>query len=277
MKTKAWSNWPVRILLLIYSVIVIYPLFWTVTTSFKTTNEFYDNPWSLPTSFSIANYVNAFEKANIGSYFFNSIVVTIGALAICITISFMAAYVITRYDTRWLRGLRKLYMLALFFPIAFKIVPLFMLLNQLHLLDNRFGLILVYAATSIPFTVFLMIGFLSTISKDYEEAAMIDGCSRYGILFRIILPMAQSGLITVVIFNFMSYWNEYIMALSFITTEGKRTLTLGIAYLMEVQRYATDWGALFAALVIVMVPTLLLYSLLQRKITSGLNMGGLKG
>jgi len=165
----------------------------------------------------------------------------------------------------------------LFFPVTFKIVPLFMLLNDIHLLDSLFGLIIVYAASSIPFSVFLLGGFLASIPKDYEEAAMMDGCGRFGILFRIIAPMATSGLVTVLIFNFMSYWNEYIMALSFITTESKRTITLGISYLMEVERYSTDWGALFAGLVIVMIPTMLLYAVLQKKITSGLNMGGLKG
>lgn len=143
----------------------------------------------------------------------------------------MAAYVIARYDFKLFRWMKKLYIVALFFPVAFKIVPLFMLLGKIHLLDSLLGLVLAYSATTIPFTIF----------------------------------------------NFMSYWNEYIMALSFITTESKRTLTLGIAYLMEVQRYATDWGALFACPVIVMILTLVLYALLQRKITAGINVGGLKG
>ncbi|KIL41375.1 ABC transporter [Gordoniibacillus kamchatkensis] len=271
------ANLPARIVLLAYSVIVLYPLFWTVTASFKTTTEFYKNPWALPKALHWGNYINAFNKANIGAYFLNSVFVTAAALAISTTLAFMAAYVIARYDFPVFQWIRKLYMVALFFPVAFKIVPLFLLLNQIHLLDSLWGLVIVYAASSIPFTVFLMTGFLGSISKEYEEAAMMDGCSRFGILFRIIAPMARAGLVTVIVFNFMSYWNEYIMALSFISTESKRTLTLGLAYLMEVQRYATDWGALFAGLVIVMVPTMVLYALLQKQITSGLNVGGLKG
>ncbi|WP_068777078.1 carbohydrate ABC transporter permease [Paenibacillus sp. FJAT-26967] len=278
MKLKSFlSNLPARVILLIYSVIVLYPLLWTVTTSFKTTNEFYENPWSMPKSFQWTNYINAFKEASIGSYFVNSVLVTLLSMAICMILSFMAAYVISRYDFKAFRWMKKMYLVALFFPVAFKIVPLFQLLGDMHLLDSLFGLVLAYSATTIPFTIFLMAGFLESISKEYEEAAMIDGCSRFGVLFRIIAPMARSGMITVAIFNFMSYWNEYIMALSFITTESKRTLTLGIAYLMEVQRYATDWGALFAGLVIVMIPTLVLYALLQRKITAGINVGGLKG
>ncbi|QNK57955.1 carbohydrate ABC transporter permease [Paenibacillus sp. PAMC21692] len=266
-----------RIPLVLYSVVVLYPLVWTVFSSFKTTTEFYASPFSFPTVFDFTNYVKAFTEASIGSYMWNSVAVSVFAILLCNGFAFTAAYVLVRYTFPFSGLLKRIFMSAMFIPIAFSIIPLFMMLNQIHLLDNRFGLVLVYAASAIPFTVYLMTGFLASISREYEEAARMDGCNNFGVLFRIIAPMARSGLITVTIFNFMTFWNEYIMALSFISSESKRTLTLGIAFLMEVQRYATDWGALFAGLVIVMIPTLVLYALLQRKITSGLNMGGLKG
>jgi len=271
------STLPTRIVLVLYSFVVLYPLVWTIYTSFKTTNEFYANPWALPKQISFDNFAKAFQEANIGHYFFNSAFVAVIALAICNTFAFAAAYAIARYTFPFSKWIKRLYMSALFFPAAFSIVPLFMLLNKLHLLDSQLGLSVAYAAASIPFTIYLLTGFLVTISKEYEEAAMMDGCSSFGILFRIIAPMARSGIITITIFNFMGFWNEYIMALSFISTESKRTLTLGLAYLMEVQRYSTDWGALFAGLVTVMIPSMVLYAVLQRKITSGINMGGLKG
>lgn len=268
---------PTRILLFLYSVVVLFPLIWTFYTSFKTTNEFYDNPWTLPKQITFDNYIKAFQDANIGQYFFNSVYVAVIALILCNTFAFAASYALVRYKFFFSKVIKRVYMSALFFPAAFSIVPLFMLLNEINLLDSLFGLSIAYAASSIPFTIYLLSGFLVTISREYEEAAMIDGCSQFGILFRIIAPMARSGIITITIFNFMGFWNEYIMALSFISTESKRTLTLGLAYLMEVQRFATDWGALFAGLVTVMIPTLILYTLLQRKITSGISMGGLKG
>mgnify|MGYP001194408761 CR=1 FL=1 len=276
-KSKFLANLPTRIILLLYSVIVLFPLIWTIYTSFKTTTEFYANPWSLPKQISFENYRNAFNEANIGAYFGNSLIVTVLALIICNTFAFMAAYVIARYHFPFSKLLKRMYMAALFFPVAFVVVPLFMLLNQIHLLDSLFGLSIAYAAHSIPFTIYLLTGFLATIPHEYEEAGMIDGCSRFGILFRIIAPMAVPGIVTITIFNFMAYWNEYIMALSFISSENKRPLTLGLAYLMEVQRFSTDWGALFAGLVIVMVPTMVLYAILQRKITSGISIGGIKG
>ncbi|WP_106766924.1 carbohydrate ABC transporter permease [Paenibacillus faecalis] len=271
------SNLLTRIVLLIYSLIVLYPLFWTLMTSFKTTTEFYDNPWSLPSSLSWENYINALDKANLGAYFFNSILVTAIALVVCNGLSFAAAYVIARFQFPFRKWLQKLYMGSLFIPVAFSIIPLFILLNNMNLLDSLIGLSLAYAASAIPFTIYLLIGFLITIPKEYEEAAAIDGCSNFKTMIQVILPMAKSGMITITIFNFMAFWNEYVMALSFITTETKRTLTLGLAYLMEIQRFSTDWGALFAGLVLVMLPTMLMYALLQRKITAGLNMGGIKG
>ncbi|CAH0120898.1 Diacetylchitobiose uptake system permease protein NgcG [Paenibacillus sp. CECT 9249] len=282
MKTERKSDpflslLPTRMILMLYSIVVLYPLIWTMYTSFKTTNEFYDSPWALPKQFYFENYVKAFTEAQIGHYFINSAVVTIVALLICNSISFAAAYAITRFRFPFSGFLRRMFMSALFFPIAFSIVPLFMLLNKLHLLDNLAGLGIAYAAHAIPFTIYLLTGFLVTIPKEYEEAAMIDGCSHFGILLRVIAPMAKAGVVTITIFNFMAFWNEYIMALSFISTESKRTLTLGLAYLMEVQRYATDWGALFAGLVTVMIPTMVLYAILQRQITSGISLGGLKG
>ncbi|RAV21048.1 carbohydrate ABC transporter permease [Paenibacillus contaminans] len=277
IKTPFLARLPVRMLLILYSITVVFPLIWTVYTSFKTTNEFYENPWSLPQQINFDNYINAFTKAKIGAYFMNSIAVSLGALVLCNLLAFAAAYVIARHSSPVTRWIRRLYMSSLFFPAGFGLIPTFLLLNSLHLLDNRFGLALVYAAGSIPFTAFLLVGFIASISKEYEEAAEIDGCSPYGIMFRIIFPMTRSGLITVTIFNFMGYWNEFISALSFVSTESKRTLTLGLVYLMEIQRYSTDWGALFAGLVIVMLPTALIYAFLQRKITTGINLGGLKG
>ena len=161
-KSKFLANLPTRIILLLYSVIVLFPLIWTIYTSFKTTTEFYANPWSLPKQISFENYRNAFNEANIGAYFGNSLIVTVLALIICNTFAFMAAYVIARYHFPFSKLLKRMYMAALFFPVAFVVVPLFMLLNQIHLLDSLFGLSIAYAADSIPFTIYLLTGFLAT-------------------------------------------------------------------------------------------------------------------
>lgn len=270
-------NTLLRIILISYSAIVLVPFLWTVYTSFKTTREFYDNPWFLPKQLYFNNYVNAFVKAKMGDYFLNSVLITALTLILGILLSVASSYAITRFKNTLTRLLKYLYMAAFLIPGMFGLIPLFLFMNKIHLLDNRMGLVLIYVSGTFAFTIYVLTGFFSSISREYEESAFIDGCSYYGILVKIIMPIAKPAIITVTIFNFIGIWNEYMYALTFITTDSKRTLPVGLANLMEVQRYSTDWGALFAGLVIVMLPTVIFYALLQKKITSGLNVGGLKG
>jgi len=267
----------IMIILIAYSCIVIFPMLWTVYTSFKTNTEFYENPFSLPKQLSAENYVKAIIKARIGDYFINSVVITAVSIVFILILSMATAYVVARFKTIYTNFLKNLYLGGLLVPTMFVLVPEFLLLNRMHILDTRVGLVIVYVAFSLSFTIFVLTAFFRGISKDYEESALIDGCSYYGILIKIIAPMARPAIITVTIFNFLGLWNEYNFALIVVSSESKRTIPVGLAYLMEVQRYSTDWGALFAGLVIVMIPTIIVYALLQNKITSGLNVGGLKG
>ena len=168
-------------------------------------------------------------------------------------------------------------MACIFVQATYIIVPLFLTLNDFHMIDSRISLSLIYAVFQFPFSIFLLTGYMKAIPNDYQQAAMIDGCSYFMILSKIIIPIAKPGIITVSMLAAMSFWNEYPQALTFITTESKRTLPVGLANLFEVQRYATDWGALFAALVIILVPTLILFVIGQKKLTQGMSIGGLKG
>ena len=155
-------------------------------------------------------------------------------------------------------------------------VPLFLQLNTMNLLDNLTAMSLVYAVFRFPFSIFLLVGFMKGIPIAYEEAAQIDGCSRIRILISIIIPMAKPGIVTVGMLSAMAYWNEYPLALVLIQSEEKKTLPVGLANLYEVQQYATDWSALFAALIIVLVPTILIYLLGQKQLIGGVGMGGIK-
>ena len=242
-----------------------------------TTKEFYASPWALPKSFGFANYMTAFTEANMGAYFFNSILVTIIAMVLSLCLSVPASYVLARQKFFGCSFIKNLFMAGLFIQPVYIIVPLFTILEKMKLLNNLFALALVYAVLSLPFSIYIMSGFMKGIAKDYEEAAMIDGCTNLQILTKIVVPLAKPGIITIMIFNFMNYWNEYAMAMTFITDADKKTLPVGLQNLMEVQKFATDWGALFAGLVIVMVPTMVIYSLVHKKLTEGVNIGGVKG
>lgn len=289
-KLQKWSGkFFVRVVLLLFTAVVLLPIIWTFYTSFKTSSEFLSNAWALPAGFHWDNYKNALEKGNMLAYFWNSAYITLIALVFVVLLAVPTAYVTSRFTFRCSKGLSVLFMAGLFVSQNYIVIPIFLSLNKiqsflnqyvifqhLEITNNLTVLALIYAVCELPFTIYLLTGFFRTIPHDYEDAAQIDGCGYFGTLFRIIVPMAKPAMITVVMFNFMSFWNEYIMATT-ILKEQKWTLPVGLANLMEQQKFATDWGAMFAGMALVMIPTMILYSLVQNRLTEGISMGGLKG
>ncbi|MEC0369184.1 carbohydrate ABC transporter permease [Paenibacillus chibensis] len=270
-------NWLLRILLIIQALVVVYPLLWNVLASFKTNAEVMESPWSLPKSLQWDNYVRAFTSAKIGDYMLNSVIVVVLSMAMLILMAVPTAYVLGRMRFRGQKLISNVYMAGLFIGAVYIIVPLFILMNDLHMLDNRFWLSAVYATGTLSFSVYLLTGFMKSIPPDFEEAAMIDGCGYFSTLFRIIMPMVRPGIITMVVFSFLDFWNEYVLAMTLVTSDAKKTIPIGLSNLMQVQQFATDWGSLFAGLVIVLIPTVIIYVLLQKKLTEGMMLGGVKG
>jgi N-acetylglucosamine transport system permease protein len=275
---KSFARWTTRLIFIFLSLVVLYPLFWNLMASLKSNTELMDNnAFALPKVPHFDNYARAFRKAHMGEYMFNSIYVTVASLVVLYLLTLTSAYGLTRYRN-WLSStIKTIYQAGLFIQVTVLVIPIFLLLNSIGLTNSREGLILVYAVGALPFSVYLLTGYMVSLPMDYEEAAMIDGCGRWRTLFTIIAPLVQPGLITVMIFNFFTFWNEYILALTLIYDDAKRTLPIGLSNLFEVARYATDWGALFAALSIVLIPTIVVYSFTQKKLTEGVTAGGIKG
>lgn len=263
-------------MLIAYTILVAYPMFWLLCASMKTSREIFENPWSLPSAFRLDNYVTAWVQADIGRYFINSVLVTTVSMILILLTGSMAAYALSRYLFRGRSIIHGLFISGMMFPVFLGIVPLFFLLQKLKLWDTHAGLILVYVAYSLPFTIFILTGFFKSLPYELAEAAMLDGCSQFGIFWRIMLPLAKPGLIAAAIFNFLGIWNEYPLALVILSRNELTTLPLGIANLVSVQNYRADWGALIAGLVIVLIPSLIVYLLSQRHITAGLTAGALK-
>lgn len=276
MKKSRLGTWICRICMLFGTFLFLYPLWWNLVSSFKTNTEFLTDPFSLPSGFAWDNYVRAFVKADMGRYFFNSVYVVILAVALMLVLCVPISYVLARFRFWGSKVLMNFLMCCLFIQPTYIMVPLFLRLNSFHMLDNLSAMSLVYAVLRIPFSVFLLEGFIKEISPAYEEAAVLDGCSNVQTLLYVIIPMAKPGIVTVAMLAAMSYWNEYPLALVLIQSVEKRTLPVGLANLYEVQQYATDWTALFAALIIVLIPTLILYMVGQKRLISGIGMGGLK-
>jgi N-acetylglucosamine transport system permease protein len=262
-----------------WAVLTTFPLVWAILSAFKDDNEILTSAWSLPAKLRFENWSRAWTEAHIGRYFLNTGIVVVGALLLTMLLGAMAAYVLARYAFRFSRGVYFLFVGGMMFPVFLSLVPLFFVVKNLGLLSTHLGLILVYSAYSLPFTVFFLTAFFRTLPSEVAEAAMVDGCSHFGLFFRVMLPMARPGLISVGIFNLLGHWNQYVLPIVLMQGEGaekKWVLTQGLTALTINQGYAGDYSALFAGMAIAMLPVLILYLAFQRQVQSGLTAGHLK-
>jgi len=263
-------------ILFLWVVGTLFAVGWVIFTSFKTNRELFQNVWSLPESLRWENYVTAWTVGRIADYFLNSIFVTVVSVATVVLVSAMAAYALSRFEFRGNTLLLFTFIAGLAVPLQLLLIPLSFLLRDLHLLDTRIGLIIVYIAVLIPFDTFILTGFFKSLPVAIEEAAILDGCSDFGVFWRIALPLAYPGIIKVAIFNFINNWNEYLLALCFIISPKNRTLPLGIYNLKVAMEQTMDWVVLFAGLVILMLPAFIFYLLFRKRIATGLTAGALK-
>ena len=254
-KPLTLSKVVVYILLILLAITIIIPVGWVFVASVKQNSEFYGSPWVLPEKIYFQNFIDAWEKASMGTYMLNSVIVTALALLLLIVISLPAAYVLSRFKDKTLRQLT----------------------GGTFFLNNLFVLALVYASTALPFTIYLLSGYFRSLAKDFEEAAYVDGASYFTTMVKIIFPMAKPSIVTVILFSFLSFWNEYIISMTLLTKPELKTLPVGLMNLMAAQKSAVQYGQMYAGLVIVMLPTLILYICVQKKLTQGMTLGGLKG
>ncbi len=228
-------------------------------------------------TFKPINYYNAIVSHNVGKYFLNSMIYTFVSIFGIILVSAPAAYVLSRFKFRGNKTISNLFVAALGIPAIMIILPLFSLFTTLKLVNSRALLIILYICISVPFTVFFLTTFFKNLSYTFEEAASIDGCSPIKTFWVIMFPLAQPGIITVSIFNFITIWNEYFMALIFANSTNLRPVAVGLYAMIQSMKYIGDWAGMFAAVVIVFLPTFLLYIFLSEKIISGVTGGAIKG
>lgn len=269
--------------LIILAITIIIPVSWVFMASLKANSEFQGNPWSMPASLMWSNYVSAWRDAGMGKYFMNSAITTALGLIILLVVSVPCSYVLSRIEFKGSKFLNRYIRSGLFVNISYIVIPIFLMLLAWNrtigkpiFTDNLVVLAFIYASTAIPFTVYLLSNYFRSISKTYEEAAYIDGAGYFKTMVDIMVPMAKPSIITVILFNFLAFWNEYIMALTLLK-DTKKTLPVGLVNLMHTQRAAANYGPMYAGLVIVMLPTLILYMMVQRRLTDAMMVGGDKG
>lgn len=223
-----------------------------------------------------------------GAYFLNSVIVTVLSLGLLLIMALPAAYVLARFKFPLKKVINTAFMGGLFVNVSYIVVPIFLMLNNgdgflnkhfgvTFFLNNKFILALVLASTALPFTIYLLSSYFVTLPKDFEEAAYVDGSTYFHTMTRIMIPMAKPSVITVVLFNFLSFWNEYIVSITLMTDSKNYTLPVGLMTLSQSSMQKAEWGRLFAGLVIVMLPTLIIYMCVQKKLTEGMTAGGVKG
>ena len=259
-----------------WAAIQVFPLYWMFTFSLKTNQEiFFANPIGPPLDWRWSNYTDVFENAHMAVYFLNSVIVTVAVIALVSALGLMSSYALARMVWRGQRATRNFLMLGLAIPIHAALLPVFLMLRDVRLLNTHWALILPYAAFSLSMGILIFIGFFSSIPRELEESACLDGCNVYGIFFRIILPLMMPAVSVVAIFTFLQAWNELLFASTYATNWRYRTLTVGI---MEMSgQYRTEWGPIGAGLTVATIPTLTLYVILSEKVQRSLVLGAMKG
>ena len=263
------------VILLIMVIICIYPIVWMFFGSMKDKAEFYTNIWGLPKQIHLDNYIAAWKNADLGRRFINSLIVTLGSMCIMIPVTSCAAYAVARLNFKGKNLIYMYLLLGIMIPAGVLGIPTFTVAMKMGLLNSHFGLMLIYAAQNIAMGMFIMRGFFISLPRELEEAAMIDGCSRFGCFVRIIVPLARAGVATQVIFNGLTIWNDYFMANIMITKDVLRTLPLSIANF--VGKHSTNYPELFAMLTMATIPVIIVFVLSQKSFIEGVAAGAVKG
>ncbi|WP_051703968.1 carbohydrate ABC transporter permease [Glycomyces sp. NRRL B-16210] len=261
----------------LWALMVIVPVVWVVVTSFKTSREIASDPLGLPAAMHFENYANAWTNGHIGGYFLNTVQVMAFSVTGTMLLGAMAAYVLARYEFPGNRLLYFAFAGGMMFPVFLALFPLFKTLQNVGLLNTYPGLVLVYIAYSLPFTVFFLTAFFRTLPTGVAEAATVDGAGHYRLFFQVMLPMAKPGLIAITIFNIIGQWNQFLLPLVLLSRNPEdAVISQGLANLALRQGYEGDSGALFAGTVLAMIPIFIAYVLFQRQIQAGLTAGAIK-
>ena len=262
--------------LIFWLIINLFPVYWMFTFSLKSNAEIFgSNVVGLPQEWRWSNYVSALSKGNMPRYFLNSIIVAVSTILITLFVALMGTFALTRLIWKQRRKLNKFFMLGLTIPIHASIVPVYVTLSRLHLLNTYWALIIPYSAFSLSMAILVCTGFMNEIPRELDESACIDGCGIWGIFFRIIVPLMKPAVATVGIYTFLQCWNELMFANIFISKSALRTLPVGVQALSG--QYTTEWGPIGAALVLATFPTLFVYILLSKRIQESFIAGAIKG
>lgn len=276
MKQIKLGNFAPQSFLVVWGLMTALPLAWVFVSALKDDAEILNEPWGLPAQLRFDNFARAWTHGHIGQYFLNSAIVLSVSLTLTMLLGSTAAYALARYKFPGNRLIYFTFVGGMMFPVFLALVPLFFVVKNTGLLNTLPGLMVVYTAYSLPFTVFFLSAFFRTLPSAIGEAALIDGCGPFALFFRVMLPMARPGLISVAIFNLLGQWNQYLLPVVLVTKEENYVLAQGLAALAVNEGYRGDYSRLFAGLSLAIIPVLVVYAVFQRQVQSGLTAGQMK-
>lgn len=276
--SKQASVFPHYLILMLWAVSAIFTFLWVVNTSLKSNSEIIVNLWGLPQDgFQWSNYIKTWEVFHLGGYMRNSL--WIGSLSTLLTlvVGVPASYVLARYQFKLKQALYFLFVGGMAVPRGLLVIPIFLFMQQLGLVNKISGVVIIYVALALPFTILFLVPFFSSLPSELEDAAAVDGANEFQTMFQIMLPLAAPGLVTVSILNFIDTWNEFLLAYVLLFDKEKQTVAIGLYNLYSSMQFSQNWVGMFAGVVMIIMPLLLVYVIFSRQIVSGITMGAVKG
>lgn len=259
-----------------YLVFALFPLYWIIKIAFTENKNLYTEALrAIPSSFTLENFISVFANTPFPTYFLNSIIVSLSTSLLATLLACLTAAAFSRYDFKFKNAIAFILLLTQFFPLVIVLVPLFRVLVGVGLVDNLWGLIIVYTAINTPFATFLMKSFFDGIPRELDDAAMIDGCTRFQALWRVVLPLTLPGVTATLGFVFTGAWSELLFSLMLINSESQKTFAVGL--LSFVQKGAVNWGQMMAASTLGLIPVVIFFAFIQRYLIRGLTTGAIKG
>lgn len=266
----------ILIVLILFLAISTYPFIWLLISSFKAPFEFTRPAFSLPQTLYIENYIRAWVRGNLGTYYKNSIISTSGALVLIVLTSSTISFAITKMRWKLKTSAMTLFSLGILIPTQVVLIPLFMIFRSMNLINNLTSLVLSLGAFGMSMSIFLFNSYFKSLPHEIFESAIIDGCSIYGVFARIVLPLVRNAIVTVLVVQFFSVWNDLIFSMTFISRNQLKTIQTGLLFFAD-EFGNVEWGLIFAAIVITVLPTVLVYFVLNKLVMSGMTAGAVKG
>lgn len=267
----------ISIFTIVLVVIEIYPIFWMLTASLKQPSEFVSKPaYALNAGFYIQNYIDAWTRGNMAVFFKNSLINTLAALVFIVIFSVTVGFAVTKMDWKYKDKVAKFFGVGIMVPIATALIPLFQMYNKLNLINTRTGLILAYIAFGLSLSIYLVTGFLRALPDEILEAAVVDGCGIYKLMWNVVVPLMKNAIVTVLVLQFFFKWNDLLFSMTFINDTKLKTIQTGLLYFQD-EFGSKNWGAIFASVSMSVIPMLILYMILNKAVIEGMTAGAVKG